>query len=325
MRAVVVTEFGGPDRLTVADVPVPVPGPDDVVIRVAVSGVNFVDVYHRTGLYKIPPPVAIGSEAAGIVEAVGADVTDLVVGDRVAYAMVRGSYAEYAKVPAAQVVRIPSGVTFEQAAAVLLQGMTAHYLTRSTFPLKPGDSCLVHAAAGGTGALIVQMAKHAGARVFGTVSTAEKAAIAREAGADEVIRYIEQDFAAETRRLTSGRGVDVVYDGVGKSTWEKSLDSLRVRGMLVLFGYASGPVTAVDPSLLNAKGSLFFTRPSLAHYIATREELVWRATEVMDLVAAGTLRVRIDELFPLERAADAHRLLEGRGTTGKLLLAVASS
>jgi NADPH2:quinone reductase len=325
MRAVVVTEFGGPDRLTVADVPVPVPGPDDVVIRVAVSGVNFVDVYHRTGLYKIPPPVAIGSEAAGIVEAVGADVTDLVVGDRVAYAMVRGSYAEYAKVPAAQVVRIPSGVTFEQAAAVLLQGMTAHYLTRSTFPLKPGDSCLVHAAAGGTGALIVQMAKHAGARVFGTVSTPEKAAIAREAGADEVIRYTEQDFAAETRRLTSGRGVDVVYDGVGKSTWEKSLDSLRVRGMLVLFGYASGPVTAVDPSLLNAKGSLFFTRPSLAHYIATREELVWRATEVMDLVAAGTLRVRIDELFPLERAADAHRLLEGRGTTGKLLLAVASS
>lgn len=325
MRAVVVTEFGGPDRLTVTDVPVPVPGPGDVVIRVAVSGVNFVDVYHRTGLYKIPPPVAIGSEAAGIVEAVGSEVTDLSVGDRVAYAMVRGSYAEYAKVPAAQVVRIPGGVTFEQAAAVLLQGMTAHYLTRSTFPLKPGDSCLVHAAAGGTGALIVQMATHAGARVIGTVSTAAKAAIAREAGADEVIRYTEQDFAVETRRLTGGRGVDVVYDGVGKSTWEKSLDSLRVRGMLALFGYASGPVTAVDPSLLNAKGSLFFTRPGLAHYIATREELVWRATEVMELVAAGTLRVRVDELFPLERAADAHRVLEGRGTTGKLLLAVASS
>lgn len=325
MRAVVVTEFGGPDRLTVTDVPVPVPGPGDVVIRVAVSGVNFVDVYHRTGLYKIPPPVAIGSEAAGIVEAVGSEVTDLIVGDRVAYAMVRGSYAEYAKVPAGQVVRIPGGVTFEQAAAVLLQGMTAHYLTRSTFPLKPGDSCLVHAAAGGTGALIVQMAKHAGARVIGTVSTAAKAAIAREAGADEVIRYTEQDFAVETRRLTGGRGVDVVYDGVGKSTWEKSLDSLRVRGMLALFGYASGPVTAVDPSLLNAKGSLFFTRPGLAHYIATREELVWRATDVMELVAAGTLRVRVDELFPLERAADAHRVLEGRGTTGKLLLAVASS
>jgi NADPH2:quinone reductase len=322
MRAVVVHEFGGPEKLTIADVPMPVAGAGEVVVKVAVSGVNFVDVYHRTGLYKIQPPVSIGSEAAGTVEAIGTGVTDLAVGDRVAYAMVRGSYAEYAKVPAAQVVRIPADVSFELAAAVLLQGMTAHYLTRSTFPLKAGDSCLVHAAAGGTGALVVQMAKQAGARVFGTVSTAEKAVVAKEAGADEVILYSEQDFAAEARRLTDGRGVDVVYDGVGKSTYTKSLDSLRPRGMLVLFGYASGPVTAVDPAELNARGSLFFTRPGLANYVATRQELVWRATDVLDLVAAGRLRVRIDQTFPLERAADAHRRLEGRGATGKILLGI---
>jgi NADPH2:quinone reductase len=322
MRAVVVHEFGGPEKLTIADVPMPVAGAGEVVVKVAVSGVNFVDVYHRTGLYKIQPPVSIGSEAAGIIEAIGPGVTDLAVGDRVAYAMVRGSYAEYAKVPAAQVVRIPADVSFELAAAVLLQGMTAHYLTRSTFPLNAGDSCLVHAAAGGTGALIVQMAKQAGARVFGTVSTAEKAVVAKEAGADEVILYSEQDFAAEARRLTDDRGVDVVYDGVGKSTYTKSLDSLRPRGMLVLFGYASGPVTAVDPAELNARGSLFFTRPGLANYVATRQELVWRATDVLDLVAAGRLRVRIDQTFPLERAADAHRRLEGRGATGKILLGI---
>lgn len=322
MRAVVVEQFGGPEALTLVDLPKPVPGPGEVVVQVAVSGVNFIDVYFRTGLYKVPPPVAIGSEAAGVVEAVGEGVTDVAPGDRVAYAMARGSYAEFAKVPAAQVVKIPEGVSFEQAAAVLLQGMTAHYLTKSTYALKPGDTCLVHAAAGGTGALVVQMAKSLGARVFGTTSSAAKVAIATAAGADAVINYAEQDFAVEARRLTDGRGVDVVYDGVGKSTFEKSLDSLRVRGMLVLFGYASGAVTAIDPTAhLNARGSLFVTRPGLANYIATRDELLWRAGEVMDMVATGALTVRIDAVYPLADAAEAHRALEGRKTTGKLLIA----
>ena len=322
MRAVVVEQFGGPEALTLVDLPKPVPGPGEVVVQVEVSGVNFIDVYFRTGLYKVPPPVAIGSEAAGVVDAVGEGVTDVAPGDRVAYAMARGSYAEFAKVPAAQVVKIPDGVSFEQAAAVLLQGMTAHYLTKSTYALTPGDTCLVHAAAGGTGALVVQMAKSLGARVFGTTSSAAKAAIATAAGADAVINYVDQDFAAEARRLTDGRGVDVVYDGVGKSTFEKSLDSLRVRGMLVLFGYASGAVTAIDPTAhLNAKGSLFVTRPGLANYIATRDELLWRAGEVMDMVAKGALTVRIDAVYPLADAAEAHRALEGRKTTGKLLIA----
>ncbi|HUR36003.1 MAG TPA: quinone oxidoreductase [Vicinamibacterales bacterium] len=322
MRALVVHDFGPPENMTLVDLPRPVAGPGEVIVKVAVSGVNFIDVYFRTGLYKVPAPVSLGSEAAGVVDSVGAGVTEVAPGDRVAYAMVRGSYAEFAKVPAAQVVRIPEAVSFEQAAAVMLQGMTAHYLTRSTFPLKKGDTCLVHAAAGGTGALVVQMARLAGARVIGTVSTAEKAAIARAAGADEVIFYTEQDFAAEARRLTGGAGVDVVYDGVGKTTFDKSLDSLRPRGTMALFGYASGAVTSVDPSQLNTKGSLFLTRPSLAHHIANREELVWRATEVLDLVASGELTIRIDATYPLERAAEAHRVLEGRGTTGKLLISI---
>jgi NADPH:quinone reductase len=322
MRAIVVEEFGGPEQMRVADVPKPVPGPGEVLVKVVVSGVNFVDVYYRSGLYKVPPPVAIGSEAAGVVDAVGPGVTGFAPGDRVAYAMVRGSYAEFASVPAAQLVKIPAAVSFEQAAAAMLQGMTAHYLTRSTFPLKAGDTCLVHAAAGGTGALIVQMAKHAGARVLGTVSTDEKAAVAREAGADNVILYSTHDFAAETRRLTGGRGVDVVYDGVGKATFDKSLDALRPRGMMVLFGYASGPVASIDPAQLNAKGSLFFTRPGLANYLATPQELQWRAGELFELLGSGVLTVRINATFPMERAADAHRVLEGRGTTGKLLLRI---
>ena len=322
MRAIVVEEFGGPENLKIVDLPKPVPGPTDVVVKVAVSGVNFIDVYFRTGLYKMPFPVAIGSEAAGLIDEVGSHVTEFAPGDRVAYAMARGSYAEYASVPAAQVVKVPDAVSFEQAAAVLLQGMTAHYLTQSTCPLKSGDTCLVHAAAGGTGALVVQMAKSLGARVFGTVSTPVKAAIAKAAGADEVIFYTEQDFAAEARRLTGGRGVDVVYDGVGKTTFDKSLDSLRPRGMMVLFGASSGAVPPFDPATLNPKGSLFLTRPSLAHYIATRDELVWRAKEVLGLVAAGTLTVRIDDTYPLDRAADAHRALEGRRTTGKLLISL---
>jgi NADPH:quinone reductase len=322
MRAVLVDAFGGPEALIVRDIPAPVPGPTDVIVKVAVSGVNFIDVYFRTGLYKMPPPVAIGSEAAGTIEAVGADVVGLAPGDRVAYAMARGSYAEFAKVPAAQVVTIPDAVSFEQAAAAMLQGMTAHYLTRSTYPLKTGDTCLVHAAAGGTGALIVQMAKAAGATVLGTVSTPEKAAIAKAAGADEIIFYTEQDFAVEARRLTGGRGVDVVYDGVGKTTFDGSLDSLRARGMMVLFGASSGAVPPFDPGSLNPKGSLYLTRPSLAHYIATRDELVWRAGDVLGSVGNGTLRVRVDETFPLDRAGDAHRVLEGRKTTGKLLISI---
>lgn len=322
MKAIVVEECGGPEQLRLVDLATPEPGPSEVLVQVAVSGVNFIDVYFRTGLYKAPFPVGIGSEAAGIVEAVGPGVTEFRAGDRVAYAMARGSYAEFAKVPAANLVPVPASVSLEQAAAVLLQGMTAHYLTRSTFPLKAGDTCLVHAAAGGTGALVVQLARSLGARVFGTVSTAAKAAIARDAGADEVINYAEQDFAAEVRRLTDGRGVDVVYDGVGRSTFEKSLESLRPRGMLVLFGNASGAVPPVDPLVLNTRGSLFLTRPSLGHYIANREELAWRAGEVFDLVGRGALTVRIDQTFPLAAAADAHRRLEARGAMGKLLIAM---
>jgi NADPH2:quinone reductase len=324
MRAIVVHDLGGPENLKLVDIPVPTAGPGEVIVKIAVTGVNFIDVYFRTGLYKAPAPVSIGSEAAGIVHAVGPDVTAFAPGDRVAYAMARGSYAEFARVPAAQLVKVPDGVSFEQAAAVLLQGMTAHYLTRSTFPLKAADTCLVHAAAGGTGALIVQMAKLAGARVFGTVSTKEKGAVAKAAGADAIIFYTEQDFAAEARRLTDGRGVDVVYDGVGRTTFDKSLDSLRPRGTLALFGASSGAVPPFDPSVLNSKGSLFLTRPSLGHYIASHDELVWRAGEVLGWVASGALTVRIDATYPLEQAADAHRVLEGRKTTGKLLLQVGS-
>lgn len=320
MKAILVEEHGGPEQMHVLDVPKPTPGPTDVIVKVAQSGVNFIDVYFRTGLYKMPTPVELGSEASGVIDSVGAEVTEFAPGDRVAYAMVRGSYAEFSKVPAAMVVKIPSGVSFEQAAAVMLQGCTAHYLTRSTYPLRSGDTCLVHAAAGGTGALIVQMAKAAGARVLATVSNAEKAAIASAAGADHVINYTTEDFAAEAKRLTNGRGVDTVYDGVGRTTFDKSLDSLRVRGTMVLFGASSGPVPPFDPASLNPKGSLFLTRPSLAHYLATREELLWRAGEVLDLVAKGSLTVRIDAVYPLANAADAHRALEGRKTTGKLLI-----
>ena len=320
MKSILVSEFGGPEQLKVVDVPVPSPGPGEIVLKVAASGVNFIDVYFRSGLYKAPLPVAIGNEAAGVVTAAGSGVSGLAPGDRVAYAMTRGSYAEFAKVPASQIVKVPDAVPLDQAAAIMLQGMTAHYLTRSVFPLEQGDTCLVHAAAGGTGALIVQMARSAGARVLATVSTPEKAKVAREAGADEVILYSDQDFAAEAKRLTGGRGVDVVYDGVGRTTFDKSLDSLRPRGMMVLFGASSGPVPPFDPASLNPKGSLFLTRPSLAHYIAMPDELQWRAGDTFDMIANGSLRIRIGERFPLERAADAHRALESRASVGKLLL-----
>ena len=323
MKCIQVKVPGGPENMELVDAPAPTPGPKQALVKIAASGVNFIDVYFRTGLYKADLPITLGSEAAGTVEAVGPDVTEVAPGDRVAYAMARGSYAEYAVAPAWQLVKIPGHVEFTLAAAAMLQGMTAHYLTHSTYPLKSGDTCLVHAAAGGTGGLIVQMAKMLGARVLGTVSTAEKAQIARAHGADEIILYTQADFEAEARRLTGGRGVDVVYDSVGRTTFDKSLGSLRPRGTLALFGQSSGPVPPFDPTILNAKGSLYLTRPSLGHYEATRDELLWRAGDVLQWIDAGKLKVRIDSTYPLADAAAAHRALEGRHTTGKLLLSVA--
>src|SRR5262245_47930608 len=322
MKAIRVHQHGGPEAMKLEDVPTPEPGPKQALVRLAASGVNFIDVYFRTGLYKAELPTAIGREGAGVVEKIGPEVTEVGVGDRVAYAMVQGAYAEYAVVPAALLVKLPDAVTFQQAASVMLQGMTAHYLTRSTFPLKHGDVCLVHAAAGGAGLLIVQMAKASGARVIGTVSTEAKAQLARENGADETIRYTEQDFEQEVKRLTNGRGVDVVYDSVGKTTFDKSLNCLRPRGLMALFGSSSGPVPPLDPQALNAKGSLFLTRPTLAHYMLTRDELLWRAGDVLNSVASGTLRLRVDRIYPLAQVADAHRALERSATDGKLILNV---
>jgi NADPH2:quinone reductase len=320
MKAIQVQQCGGPEQLRYVDVAAPEPGPKQALVRIAATGVNFIDVYFRTGLYKADVPFIPGMEAAGVVEKVGPDVSGVSPGDRVAYAMQRGSYAEYAVVPAWQLVPIPSGLDDRSAAAAMLQGMTAHYLTRSSFALKQGDTALVHAAAGGVGGLLIQMAKRLGARVFGTVSTPEKAALAREAGADEAILYTEQDFEAEVKRLTEGRGCDVVYDSVGKTTFEKSLNCLRPRGMLVLYGQSSGAVPAFDPGILNAKGSLFLTRPSLAHHCLTRDELMWRAGDVLGAISEGALKLRIDGEYPLAEAARAHQDLEARKTTGKLLL-----
>ncbi len=322
MKKIVVETPGGPERMLVADAPKPAPGPKDAVVAIAYTGVNFIDVYFRTGLYKSDTPIVLGSEASGTVESVGREVTEVAPGDRVAYAMVRGSYAEYALVPAAQLVKIPAEVDFATAAAVMLQGTTAHYLTHSTFPLEAGSTCLVHAAAGGTGGLIVQMAKHLGARVFGTVSTEEKARQARELGADETINYATQDFESEVKRLTGGHGVDVVYDSVGKTTFDKSLSVLRPRGMMALFGQSSGSVPPFDPAILNARGSLFLTRPSLAHHLLDRQELLWRVGDLLRYVASGAVKVRISGTYPLSEAASAHEELEGRRTTGKLLLKV---
>lgn len=324
MKQIQAKQCGSPDVMQVVDVETPVPGPGQALIRIVSSGVNYIDIYFRTGLYKADPPLTIGMEAAGVVEAIGPEVTGVAVGDRVAYAMARGSYAEYAVVPAWQLVKVPANVRLEDAAAAMLQGMTAHYLTHSTYTLKPGDTALVHAAAGGAGSLIVQMAKGLGARVIGTVSTDAKAAIAREAGADEVILYTQSDFEAETRRLTGGRGVDVVYDSVGASTFAKSLNCLRPRGLMALFGQSSGPVSPFDPAILNAKGSLYLTRPSLAHYSSTKEELAWRAGDVLNGIASGTLKIRVEKVYKLGEAAQAHRDLESRRTAGKLLLLTAS-
>ncbi|HEV7515836.1 MAG TPA: quinone oxidoreductase [Thermoanaerobaculia bacterium] len=321
MKAIRVHQTGGPEALRYEEVPDPTPGAGEAVVRVEAAGVNFIDVYHRTGLYKVASlPFTVGQEGAGTVEAVGDGVRELRPGDRVAWTSAQGSYAEKAAVPAAKLVSLPAGVTTRQGAAAMLQGMTAHYLACSTYPLKPGDTCLVHAAAGGVGLLLCQIAKLRGARVLGTTSTEEKAALARAAGADEVILYTEKDFAAEVKRLTGGKGVQVVYDSVGKTTFEKSLDSLVPRGMMVTFGQSSGSIPPFDPGILNPKGSLFLTRPSLFHYIASREELLARAGDILGWIAEGKLRLRTEFEFPLAQAADAHRALEGRKTTGKVLL-----
>ena len=322
MRAIRVHAPGGPEVLRFEEeVPDPTPGEGQALVRIEAIGINFIDVYHRTGLYKVPSlPFILGQEAAGTVEAVGPGVTDVAPGDRVAYTGVMGSYAEKAVVPADRLVRLPEGLSARDGAAAMLQGMTAHYLACSTYPLKPGDACLVHAAAGGVGLLLCQIAKMRGARVFGTTSTEDKARLAREAGADEVILYTEQDFAAEVRRLTDGQGVQVVYDSVGRTTFEKSLDSLARRGTMALFGQSSGPVPPFDPAILNAKGSLYLTRPSLFHYIATRDELATRAADVLGWIRDGKLKLRIEHEYPLSEAAEAHRALEGRRTTGKVLL-----
>jgi NADPH2:quinone reductase len=320
MKAIQVKQPGGPEAMELVELPVPEPKASEVVVKLAASGVNFIDVYNREGRYKVPLPFVLGQEGAGVVSATGAEVKSVKVGDRVAWTSVLGSYAEYAALPADRVVPIPSGVTNQQAAAAMLQGMTAHYLAHDSFPLKRGQTALVHAAAGGVGLLLVQMAHNIGARVLATVSTDEKAKLAREAGADEIILYTQSDFEAETKRLTNGKGVDVVYDSVGKTTFDKGLNVLRPRGMMVLFGGSSGAVPPFDPITLTQKGSLFLTRPSLGNYIATREELGARSGAVFGMMASGKLKLRIEHTYPLADAQRAHRELEGRKTTGKLLL-----
>ncbi|HEY8258466.1 MAG TPA: quinone oxidoreductase [Gemmatimonadales bacterium] len=320
MNAIRIHTLGGPDVLRLEDVPTPTPGPGQLLIRVEAVGVNFIEIYQRTGLYKGPLPAIPGTEAAGTVEAIGPDVTAVKVGDPVASTNVLGAYAERALVNADRAVVLPKSVTTKVAAAAMLQGMTAHYLTTTTYPLKRGDTCLVHAAAGGMGLLLCQLAKRRGARVIGTTSTEEKATLAREAGASEVILYTKTDFAEEVKRLTAGAGVQVVYDSVGRTTFLAGLGCLAPRGMMVLYGQSSGPVEPIDPQILSQRGSLFLTRPTLAHHIVTREELVRRSSDVLGWVADGSLAIRIGAELPLARAADAHRALEGRATTGKVLL-----
>jgi NADPH:quinone reductase len=320
MKAIQVKQVGGPEAMELVEIPVPQPKANEAVVKLAASGVNFIDVYFREGRYKAPLPFVLGQEGAGVVTATGADVKSVKLGDRVAWIGLLGSYAEYEAVPADRLVTIPQGVSDQQAAAAMLQGMTAHYLSHDTYPLKRGETALVHAAAGGVGLLLTQMAHNIGARVIATVSTEEKAKLAREAGADEVILYTQSDFEAETKRLTGGKGVDVVYDSVGKTTFEKGLNILRLRGMMVLFGGSSGPVPPFDLIALSQKGSLYVTRPTLVNYTATREELVARSSAVFSMIAAGKLKLRIEHMYPLAEAQRAHRDLEGRKTTGKLLL-----
>ena len=320
MKAIQVKKPGGPEALELVDIPVPQPKPNEAVVKVAASGVNFIDAYHREGRYPVPLPFVIGQEGAGTVSAVGPEVKTVKEGDRVAWTSVMGSYAEYVAVPADRLVKFPAGVSEREAAAIMLQGMTAHYLAFTTFPLKRGDTALVHAAAGGVGLLLVQMAHNIGARVIGTVSTEEKAKLAREAGADDIIFYTKDDFETETKRLTDGKGVDVVYDSVGKTTFLKGLNILRPRGMMVLFGGSSGAAPSIDPIVLTQKGSLFLTRPSLNQYIATRAEIEMRANALFQMIADKKLKLRIEHIYRLDEAQQAHRDLEGRKTTGKLLL-----
>lgn len=320
MKAIQVKKPGGPEALELVDIPVPQPKPNESVVKVAASGVNFIDAYHREGRYPVPLPFVIGQEGAGTVSAVGAEVKTVKEGDRVAWTSVMGSYAEYVAVPADRLVKFPASVNEREAAAIMLQGMTAHYLAFTTFPLKRGDTALVHAAAGGVGLLLVQMAHNIGARVIGTVSTEEKAKLAREAGADDIIFYTKDDFENETKRLTDGKGVDVVYDSVGKTTFLKGLNILRPRGMMVLFGGSSGAAPSLDPIVLTQKGSLFLTRPSLNQYIATRAEFEMRANALFQMIADKKLKLRLEHIYRLDEAQKAHRDLEGRKTTGKLLL-----
>lgn len=320
MKAIRVHSFGGPEVLTLEDIPTPEPGAGQVLIKIAAAGINYIDIYHRSGLYPNQLPLTLGVEAAGTVAALGPDVSEVRVGDRVAYTGAPGAYAEYAVVPAQRLVPVPSDLSLDQAAAALLQGMTAQFLTHSTYPIHPGDQVLIHAAAGGVGLLLVQMAKRRGAQIFATVSTEAKAELARAAGADEIIFYNDEDFEAVIKQKTGGAGVHVVYDSVGRTTFDKSLSSLRPRGTMVLFGQSSGPVPPFDPNTLNAKGSLFLTRPSLFHYVAERSELLDRASAVLGAVASGELKLRIDHSLPLAQAAEAQNLLTSRATSGKLLL-----
>lgn len=320
MLAIQVLETGGPEVLTPVERPIPTSKPNEAIVQIKAAGVNFIDVYFREGRYSTLLPFVNGQEGAGLVKEVGSDVTEIKPGDRVAYTGLLGSYAEYAAVPADRLFKFPDGLDFEQAAAAMLQGMTAHYLSHSTYRLQQSETALVHAAAGGVGLLLVQMAKKIGARVIATAGTKEKAQLALDAGADHCIVYSESDFESETRTLTNGRGVDVVYDGVGKATFDKDLNVLRPRGYLVLFGGASGAVPAFDLIKLSQKGSLYITRPTLGHYTASRDELEWRAGDVLNWVKSGELRLRIHKKYPLREAAQAHRDLEGRKTTGKLLL-----
>ena len=322
MKAIQIKQPGGPEVLGLTELPAPEPKANEALVKIAASGVNFIDVYQREGRYKVPMPFVAGQEGGGTVTKVGSDVKALKPGDRVAWCGVLGSYAEYAAVPVDRLVVVPPGVTEQQAAAAMLQGMTAHYLVHDVHPLKKGETALLHAAAGGVGLILTQMAHHMGARVIATVSTAEKAKLAREAGADETILYSQIDFETETKRLTEGRGVDVVYDSVGKTTFEKGLNLLRPRGMMVLFGGSSGAAPAIDPMILSQKGSLFLTRPALGHYTSTREELEMRAGNVFGMIAAGKLKLRIEHVYSLADAQQAHRDLEARKTTGKILLAI---
>ncbi len=320
MKAIRVHAAGGPEMLRIEEIPEPTPGPGEALVRVEAIGVNFIEVYQRAGLYPQTHPFTPGGEGAGTVTAIGSGVTAVKVGDRVASQELRGAYAELALAAADRLIALPDAIDTRSGAAAMLQGMTAHYLATSTYPLSRGDWCLVHAAAGGVGLILCQIASRRGAHVIGTVSTSEKEALARAAGAEEIIRYTEQDFVAEVRRLTNGQGVQVVYDSVGRTTFNGSLDSLARRGMLVLFGQSSGPVPPFDPQILNRKGSLFLTRPSLGAYVATREELIARASDVLGWIGNRSLKLRVDRAFPLAQAGDAHRALEARETMGKVLL-----